>query len=160
MLSIKSRPGRGLNALVSAPLPPAQVHGRAAWANEPPVWYALRKTQRSVHYATPPFAGYTCGGDVFRMSKRLSTMDTLALELMNNVAKCDTSCDLQNLMNHRVFERKLHPKPLGQAHLPGRYTSHHPLAKRTRAHVAGGGFSHAPLCIAGPNAIRGDALHD
>ena len=33
---------------------------------------------------------------------------------MKNVAKCDTWCELQNPVNHRVFERKLRPKPLGQ----------------------------------------------
>ncbi|KAI9070853.1 hypothetical protein K1719_047198 [Acacia pycnantha] len=30
---------------------------------------------------------------------------------MKNVAKCDTWCELQNPVNHRVFERKLRPKP-------------------------------------------------
>ncbi|KAK7285921.1 hypothetical protein RJT34_20709 [Clitoria ternatea] len=30
-----------------------------------------------------------------------------------NVAKCDTWCELQNPVNHRVFERKLRLKPLG-----------------------------------------------
>ncbi|KAI9099606.1 hypothetical protein K1719_024611 [Acacia pycnantha] len=30
---------------------------------------------------------------------------------MKNVAKCDTWRELQNPVNHRVFERKLRPKP-------------------------------------------------
>ncbi|PUZ45953.1 hypothetical protein GQ55_7G001300 [Panicum hallii var. hallii] len=30
---------------------------------------------------------------------------------MKNVAKCDTWCELQNPANHRVFERKLRPRP-------------------------------------------------
>ena len=30
---------------------------------------------------------------------------------MKNVAKCDTWCELQNPVNHRVFERKLRPRP-------------------------------------------------
>ncbi|CAF2086610.1 unnamed protein product [Brassica napus] len=30
---------------------------------------------------------------------------------MKNVAKCDTWCELQNPVNHRVFEHKLRPKP-------------------------------------------------
>ncbi|CAF2043650.1 unnamed protein product [Brassica napus] len=30
---------------------------------------------------------------------------------MKNVAKCDTWCELQNPVNHRVFERKLRPNP-------------------------------------------------
>ncbi|CAN7100114.1 unnamed protein product, partial [Brassica rapa subsp. narinosa] len=36
---------------------------------------------------------------------------------MKNVAKCDTWCELQNPVNHRVFERKLRPKPSGQGHV-------------------------------------------
>ncbi|CAN7111008.1 unnamed protein product [Brassica rapa subsp. narinosa] len=35
---------------------------------------------------------------------------------MNNVAKCDTWCELQNSVNHRVFEPKLRPKPSGRGH--------------------------------------------
>ena len=35
---------------------------------------------------------------------------------MKNVAKCDTWCELQNPVNHRVFERKLRPKPSGRGH--------------------------------------------
>lgn len=33
---------------------------------------------------------------------------------MKNVANCDTWCELQNPVNHRVFERKLRPKPFGE----------------------------------------------
>jgi hypothetical protein len=36
---------------------------------------------------------------------------------MKNVAKCDTWCELQNPANHRVFERKLRPKPSGRGHV-------------------------------------------
>ena len=43
--------------------------------------------------------------------KRLSATDISALASMKNVAKCDTWCELQNPVNHRVFERKLRPKP-------------------------------------------------
>lgn len=35
---------------------------------------------------------------------------------MKNVAKCDTWCELQNPVNHRVFERKLRPRLLGRGH--------------------------------------------
>ena len=35
---------------------------------------------------------------------------------MKNVAKCDTWCELQNPVNHRVFERKLRPRPSGLGH--------------------------------------------
>lgn len=50
-------------------------------------------------------------------TKRLSTTDISALASMKNVAKCDTWCELQNPVNHRVFERKLRPKPLGRGHV-------------------------------------------
>ncbi|KAM6562970.1 hypothetical protein CsatB_022968 [Cannabis sativa] len=36
---------------------------------------------------------------------------------MKNVSKCDTWCELQNPVNHRVFECKLRPKPLGRGHV-------------------------------------------
>ncbi|XP_022720746.1 uncharacterized protein LOC111278348 [Durio zibethinus] len=49
-------------------------------------------------------------------TKRLSATDISALASMKNVAKCDTWCELQNPVNHRVFERKLRPKPLGRGH--------------------------------------------
>jgi len=41
----------------------------------------------------------------------------LALASMKNVAKCDTWCELQNPVNHRVFERKLRPKLSGLGHV-------------------------------------------
>lgn len=50
-------------------------------------------------------------------SKRLSATDISALASMKNVAKCDTWCELQNPVNHRVFERKLRPKPYGRGHV-------------------------------------------
>ena len=53
---------------------------------------------------------------IFNMSKRLSATDISALASMKNVAKCDTWCELQNPVNHRVFERKLRPRPSGRGH--------------------------------------------
>ena len=47
---------------------------------------------------------------------RLSATDISALASMKNVAKCDTWCELQNPANHRVFERKLRPRPPGRGH--------------------------------------------
>ncbi|WZZ00051.1 hypothetical protein YC2023_072379 [Brassica napus] len=44
-------------------------------------------------------------------------MDISALASMKNVAKCDTWCEFQNPVNHRVFERKLRPKPSGRGHV-------------------------------------------
>ncbi|KAK7287611.1 hypothetical protein RIF29_00898 [Crotalaria pallida] len=57
--------------------------------------------------------GARAGGDATRVSERLSATDISAPASMKNVAKCDTWCELQNPVNHRVFERKLRPKPLG-----------------------------------------------
>ena len=39
---------------------------------------------------------------------RLSATDVLAPTTMKNAAKCDTSCELQNLVSHQNFERILH----------------------------------------------------
>jgi hypothetical protein len=50
---------------------------------------------------------------IFLVTERLSATDISALASMKNVAKCDTWCELQNPVNHRVFERKLRLKPLG-----------------------------------------------
>ncbi|CAF1963664.1 unnamed protein product, partial [Brassica napus] len=36
---------------------------------------------------------------------------------MKNVAKCDTWCELQNPVNHRIFEHKWFPKPSGRGHV-------------------------------------------
>ncbi|KAI3663912.1 hypothetical protein L6452_45302 [Arctium lappa] len=59
--------------------------------------------------------------------KRLSATDISAHASMKNVAKCDTWCELQNPVNHRVFERKLRPKPFGRGQrLPGRHASRRP----------------------------------
>ena len=49
-------------------------------------------------------------------SKRLPATDISALASMKNVAKCDTWCELQNPANHRIFERKLRPRPSGRGH--------------------------------------------
>lgn len=53
----------------------------------------------------------------YHNNKRLSATDILALASMKNVAKCDTWCELQNPVNHRVFERKLRPKLSGLGHV-------------------------------------------
>ena len=55
--------------------------------------------------------------DRYEYKERLSATDISALASMKNVAKCDTWCELQNPVNHRVFERKLRPKPSGQGHV-------------------------------------------
>lgn len=86
-----------------------------------------------------PFAELAVGPAVYQMSKRLSATDISALASMKNVAKCDTWCELQNPVNHRVFERKLRPKPLGRGHACLGVT--HRVAPHPRAHsrAVGGG---------------------
>ena len=65
----------------------------------------------------PVFADRSGGVGVLLNKIRLSATDISALASMKNVAKCDTWCELQNPVNHRVFERKLRPKPSGRGHV-------------------------------------------
>ena len=77
---------------------------------------------------------------------------------MKNAAKCDTWCELQNPVNHRVFERKLRPKPLGRGHVCLGVT--HRVAPP--AHRVGGGHW-PPVRTRARSAqmrSRGDARHD
>ncbi|KAL8064785.1 hypothetical protein ABFX02_01G114200 [Erythranthe guttata] len=74
------------------------------------------------------------------MSKRLSAMDISALASMKNVAKCDTWCELQNPVNHRVFERKLRPKPLGRGHVCQGVTHYVAPLSRSVGAGSGGGY--------------------
>ena len=90
-----------------SPLPGVQTYTGACCAKE-----SERKS------ALPPPRNRCARGCVvvFDKSKRLSATDISALASMKNVAKCDTWCELQNPVNHRVFERKLRPKPSGRGH--------------------------------------------
>ena len=80
--------------------------------------------------------------------KRLSATDISALASMKNVAKCDTWCELQNPVNHRVFERKLRPKPSGRGHVclgvTHRCPSHSHPASRGAVGRAETGLPRAP----------------
>ena len=77
-------------------------------------------TPHGAQGAAPPSAGRAPGAPhpttVVHIPKRLSATDISALASMKNVAKCDTWCELQNPANHRVFERKLRPRPPGRGH--------------------------------------------
>ena len=84
---------------------------------------------------------------------------------MKNVAKCDTWCELQNPVNHRVFERKLRPKPLGRGHAclgvthPSPPHTSLPLgreAERGRTLASRG----RPSPRLAENRSRGDVRHD
>ena len=64
---------------------------------------------------------------------------------MKNVAKCDTWCELQNPVNHRVFERKLRPKPSGRGHVCLGVTHRVAPSKSLWTCERGGKWS--PVCI-------------
>ena len=98
-------------------------------------------------------------------SKRLSATDISALASMKNVAKCDTWCELQNPVNHRVFERKLRPKPSGRGHVclgvthgcppPTPKTPCRPSWACVEPRGEGGaddGLPRAPCLVVGPNS--------
>ncbi|CAA3026779.1 Hypothetical predicted protein [Olea europaea subsp. europaea] len=84
-----------------------------------------------------PFAVGTSGTGRASKSKRLSATDISALASMKNAAKCDTWCELQNPVNHRVFERKLRPRPSCRGHVCLGVT--HIVALRPRLRIAGAG---------------------
>lgn len=98
-------------------LPPAGLR-RGGGANEPRRGTRQGKPKRSALPRPCPVRGAPGRGEgrASRTSKRLSATDISALASMKNVAKCDTWCELQNPVNHRVFERKLRPKPSGRGH--------------------------------------------
>ena len=73
-------------------------------------------TQRYARAARSALAVRRRGAIPRVKSTRLSATDISALASMKNVAKCDTWCELQNPANHRVFERKLRPRPSGRGH--------------------------------------------
>ncbi|KAF9662361.1 hypothetical protein Peur_004485 [Populus x canadensis] len=63
---------------------------------------------------------------------------------MKNVAKCDTWCELQNPVNHRVFERKLRPRPPGRGHVCLGVTHRRPRSPRLTRAGADTGLPRAP----------------
>ena len=71
---------------------------------------------------------------------------------MKNVAKCDTWCELQNPVNHRVFERKLRPRPSGQGHACLGVTP--PVAPRNLIRARMRRLAHRAPCAAGRSAGR------
>ena len=71
------------------------------------------KEKSNKERTSPPVSRAALACAVFHVTERLSATDISALASMKNVAKCDTWCELQNPVNHRVFERKLRLKPLG-----------------------------------------------
>lgn len=84
--------------------------------NKTPARHVPRKTKMRRNRTVLPCLQCACGSWTLCNYKRLSATDISALASMKNVAKCDTWCELQNPVNHRVFERKLRPKPFGRGH--------------------------------------------
>ncbi|KAF9662358.1 hypothetical protein SADUNF_Sadunf18G0044900 [Salix dunnii] len=76
--------------------------------------------------------------------ERLSATDISALASMKNVAKCDTWCELQNPVNHRVFERKLRPRPPGRGHVCLGVAHRRPRSPRLTRAGADTGLPRAP----------------
>ena len=94
-------------------------------------------------------------------SKRLSATDISALASMKNVAKCDTWCELQNPVNHRVFERKLRPKPSGRGHVCLGVTQRCPTTNPSREGREGRMLvSRESHLAVGPNACPRDGSRD
>ena len=91
----------------SRPLPGVQTNTGA---------YCAKELERESASPSPRKRCARAASSSSNMSKRLSATDISALASMKNVAKCDTWCELQNPANHRVFERKLRPRPLGRGH--------------------------------------------
>lgn len=84
-------------------------------------------------------------------TERLSATDISALASMKNVAKCDTWCELQNPANHRVFERKLRPRPSGRGHACLGVT---PSTLRAPSPEAGAGRGEWPPAPSGTDGRR------
>ena len=103
-------PGAGALARRSAKSSTIRSGRGGARGTEPTAPKASRNTvppSPGPRPARPAAPGWQC----YRNHTRLSATDISALASMKNVAKCDTWCELQNPANHRVFERKLRPRP-------------------------------------------------
>ena len=107
-----------------APDPPRRVRVApplAPGTKRTPARNASRKDNETIPAIEAPETVTLCLGGRFGIGfeyeERLSATDISALASMKNVAKCDTWCELQNPVNHRVFERKLRPKPSGRGHV-------------------------------------------
>ena len=120
--NLRSRTTRGQVRNIAGGGPPgrspaAPAHVRLGHKQRTPARTAPRN--RKKRCALPPSRRRRRGGGASSLishTKRLSATDISALASMKNVAKCDTWCELQNPANHRVFERKLRPKPSGRGH--------------------------------------------
>ena len=55
-----------------------------------------------------PYIRVSGGARLDEKLRKFSTMDILVPMTMKNAAKCDTQCELQNSLNHQIFERNPH----------------------------------------------------
>lgn len=113
----------GFIARTLAPSRPAAAGRREDRTRRPR--RAPRNLERGGAPSAPPPRSQGAGVAGYRLRRwqslraftvRLSATDISALASTKNVAKCDTWCELQNPANHRVFERKLRPRPSGRGH--------------------------------------------
>ena len=58
---------------------------------------------------------------LYANQSKLSTTDLLVRASMKNAAKCDKYCELQNSVNHRIFERTWRPLVFRRARLSERH---------------------------------------
>ncbi|CAA7389922.1 unnamed protein product [Spirodela intermedia] len=72
---------------------------------------------------------------------------------MKNAAKCDTWCELQNPANHRIFERKLRPRPSGRGHACLGVTPRADAEAGRRARARGGPKRSAPRAAASGGSL-------
>ena len=119
--------------------------------NQTPARIAPRTMNMSAPRPAGPPADAAASCRFYHKTERLSATDISALASMKNVAKCDTWCELQNPVNHRVFERKLRPKPSWPGHVCLGVT-HRVAPSPSGGNGAETGPPCAPGRAAGPNA--------
>ncbi len=79
---------------------------------------------------------------------------------MKNVAKCDTWCELRESVNHRVFEQRVAPKPLGGGTLPGRHAPSPHTSLPSDGRRRGRTLASVGAQARGwPESVRGDVRH-
>ncbi|CAL0302128.1 unnamed protein product [Lupinus luteus] len=99
--------------LVSRGASPSAV---SSWPNNKTLAPSAPRKLKSFSSPPPARRWCSCGRRCDTLILKTLGTDISALASMKNVVKCDTWCELQNPMNHRVFECKLRPKPLGRGH--------------------------------------------
>ena len=103
------------DARVNSPPSVARLGGPARWppgrpAQRPPGAASAKENERARGARAPRSHKRVL------LITRLPATDILALASVKNVAKCDMWFEWQNPANHRIFERKLRPRPSSRGH--------------------------------------------